>query len=158
MKTAILSLFILCVTAGAQSKGDPASQVNPFIGTSLSPLQDNGHTLPGAIRPFGMLYWSPDRADGTFYRYEGTASRGFSLTHLSGAGCGAYGDVPILPVLGPINTPPPQRPQVYVAHYKPEDQIAQPGYFAVKLDGGISVQLAAATRSGIANLTSPTQT
>jgi predicted alpha-1,2-mannosidase len=150
MKAALLSLFILCGTARAQSNSDIASQVDPFIGTSLSPVQDNGNTLPGAVRPFGMLDWSPDRADGTFYRYEGTDSRGFSLTHLSGAGCGAYGDVPILPILGPVNAPPPQRPQAYVAHYKSEDQIAQPGYFAVKLDGGIGVQLAAATRSGIA--------
>ena len=87
MKAALLSFLLLCVAASAQSSGDLASQVNPFIGTSTSWIRDNANTLPGAVRPFGMLYWGPDRADGTFYRYEGTATRGFSLTHLSGPGC-----------------------------------------------------------------------
>jgi predicted alpha-1,2-mannosidase len=102
-----------------------------------------------------MLYWSPDRADGTFYRYEGTAARGFSLTHLSGPGCSVYGDVPILPILGALLVPPPQHPQPYQATYKPEDQVAQPGYYAVKLASGIEVQLAAAVHSGIAEFTFP---
>lgn len=155
MKTTLISFLLLCVTASAQSGGDPVSQVNPFIGTSTSWIQDTGNTMPGAVRPFGMLYWSPDRADGTFYRYEGTAARGFSLTHLSGPGCSVYGDVPILPVLGALQTPPPQHPQPYPAIYKPEDQVAEPGYYAVKLASGIEVQLAAAVHSGIAEFSFP---
>jgi predicted alpha-1,2-mannosidase len=155
MKAALLSFLLLCVTASAQSRGDLASQVNPFIGTSTSWIQDNGNTLPGAVRPFGMLYWSPDRADGTFYRYEGTAARGFSLTHLSGPGCSVYGDIPILPVLGALQVPPPQRLQPYQAIYKSEDQVAQPGYYAVKLATGIGIQLAAAVHSGIAEFSFP---
>jgi predicted alpha-1,2-mannosidase len=155
MKTTLIACLLLCVTASAQSGSDPASLVNPFIGTSTSWIQDNGNTLPGAVRPFGMLYWSPDRADGTFYRYEGTEARGFSLTHLSGPGCSVYGDVPILPVLGALQVPPPQHPQPYPAIYKPEDQVAEPGYDAVKLASGIEVQLAAAVHSGIAEFSFP---
>lgn len=155
MKTALLFFAVLCVAVSAQSANDLASQVNPFIGTSTSWIRDNGNTLPGAVRPFGMLYWSPDRADGAFYRYEGTATRGFSLTHLSGPGCGVYGDVPILPILGGVPVPPPQHPQIYQGLYKPEDQVAQPGYYAVKLGTGIEIQLAAAIRSGIAEVSFP---
>ena len=155
MKAALLSFLLLCVAASAQSSGDLASQVNPFIGTSTSWIRDNANTLPGAVRPFGMLYWGPDRADGTFYRYEGTATRGFSLTHLSGPGCSVYGDVPILPILGPVQLPPPRNSQPYQATYKPEDQVAQPGYYAVKLASGIGVQLAAAVHSGIAEFSFP---
>lgn len=155
MKTIPLSVILLCVAVSAQSVNDLASHVNPFIGTSTSWIQDNGNTLPGAVRPFGMLYWSPDRADGAFYRYEGTAARGFSLTHLSGPGCSVYGDVPILPLLGTVRVPPPQHPQPYQAVYKPEDQVAQPGYYAVKLETGIEIQLAAAVRSGIAEFSFP---
>jgi predicted alpha-1,2-mannosidase len=139
----------------AQSGSDLASQVDPFIGTSTSWIRDNANTLPGATRPFGMLYWSPDRTDGTFYRYEGTATRGFSLTHLSGPGCGVYGDVPILPLLGTLQQPPAQHPPPYQATYEPEDQIAQPGYYAVKLESGIQVQLAASIHSGIATFDFP---
>jgi predicted alpha-1,2-mannosidase len=155
MKVALLSVVLLCAAVSAQSASDLASHVNPFIGTSTSWIQDNGNTLPGAVRPFGMLFWSPDRADGAFYRYEGTAARGFSLTHLSGPGCSIYGDVPILPILGTVQVPPPQHPQPYRAIYKPEDQIAQPGYYSVKLGTGIEIQLAAAVRSGIAEFSFP---
>lgn len=155
MKAALLSCLLFCVAARAQSGNDLASQVNPFVGTSTSWIEDNGNTLPGAVRPFGMLYWSPDGADGTFYRYEGTAARGFSLTHLSGPGCSVYGDVPTLPILGALLVPPPQHPQPYQATYKPKDQVAQPGYYAVKLASGIEVQLAAAVHSGIAEFTFP---
>ncbi len=155
MKSALLSVVLLCAAASAQSANDLASHVNPFIGTSTSWIQDNGNTLPGAVRPFGMLYWSPDRADGGFYRYEGTTARGFSLTHLSGPGCSVYGDIPTLPVLGVVQAPPPQHPQRYQAVYKPEDQVAQPGYYGVKLGTGIEIQLAAAVRSGIAAFSFP---
>ena len=154
MKTP-LSILLFCAAARAQALNDLASQVNPFIGTSTSCIQDNGNTLPGAERPFGMLYWSPDQVDGSFYRYEGTATRGFSLTHLSGPGCSIYGDVPILPILGALKVPPPRYPQPYRGIYKPEDQIAQPGYYAVKLATGVGVQLAAAVRSGIAEFSFP---
>jgi predicted alpha-1,2-mannosidase len=154
-KAALVSVVLLCAAAGAQSAKDLASHVDPFIGTSTSWIKDSGNTLPGAVRPFGMLYWSPDRADGTFYRYEGTAARGFSLTHLSGPGCSVFGDVPILPILGTVQVPPPQHPQSYQAIYKPEDQVAQPGYYAVKLATGIEIQLAAAVRSGIAEFGFP---
>ena len=155
MKPLVLSILLLCAMVSAQSGDDLAARVNPFIGTSTSWIQDNGNTLPGAVRPFGMLYWSPDRTDGSFYRYEGTATRGFSLTHLSGPGCGVYGDVPILPILGMVRVPPPQRPQPYQGIYKPEDQVAQPGYYAVKLATGIEIQLASAVRSGIAEFGFP---
>src|SRR5208283_6002709 len=137
--TILFSCLPFAASCQAQSVNDLASQVDPFIGTSTSWIQDVGNTLPGAVSPFGMLYWAPDRVDGTFYRYEGTATRGFSLNHLSGPGCSVYGDVPILPILGGLSVPPPVRSQPYQASYKPEDQIAEPGYYGVKLASGIGM-------------------
>lgn len=153
--TLLASALFFCGVAGAQSAFDPASQVDPFIGTSTSWINDVANTLPGATMPFGMLYWSPDRPDGTFYRYEGTTTRGFSLNHLSGPGCSVYGDVPILPILGSPRVPPPVRSQPYQASYKPEDQIAEPAYYGVKFESGIMIQLVAALRSGIATIEFP---
>jgi predicted alpha-1,2-mannosidase len=115
-------------------------------------MQDNGNTLPGAVRPFGMLYWSPDNVQGTFYRREDRNTRGFSLTHLSGPGCGVYGDVPILPIAGTPQLPQPWHPAPYSATYHPDSQKAEPGYYGVQLDSGIGVELAAAVHSGIARL------
>src|SRR5579859_2895387 len=89
MKT--IATFIICSACWAQQ---PASLVNPFVGTSPSPLGEPGNTNPGATRPFGMLYWGPDQAKGRYYRFDNTSTRGFSLTHLSGTGCPAFGDVP----------------------------------------------------------------
>lgn len=139
----------------AQDTTDLASQVDPFIGTATSAIQDNGNTLPGAVRPFGMLYWSPDNVQGTFYRREDRNTRGFSLTHLSGPGCSVYGDVPILPIAGIPQLPQPWHPAPYTATYSPESQKAEPGYYGVQLDSGIGVDLAAAVHSGIARLRFP---
>ena len=151
----IASLFILSTFALAQNS--PISQVDPFIGTQASPQvpHDIGNTHPGAVRPFGMLFWSPDPVDGGFYRYEDPVTRGFSLTHLRGPGCGVYGDVPIMPILGVPTVPPPVRPTPYRAGFKHTDELAQPGYYSVRLDDGIGVKIAAEVHSGIAEIRYP---
>ncbi len=163
--TAALLLSSICM---AQSV-DLASKVDPFIGTSAAltkgekvpRIDQYGNTVPGAVRPFGMLYWGPDAVNpipgsrNNFYRFDDTSTRGFSLTHLSGPGCSIYGEVPILPILGIPSEPPPWEPAPYQANFNPNDQVAQPGYYAVKLSSGIQVQLAAAVRSGIAQIQFP---
>lgn len=89
--------------AGASAKliTSPASLVNPLVGTSGSV-----DTFPGPDMPFGMLQWSPDtspdRPSGGGYEYNDSQLMGYSLTHISGPGCSAYGDVPILPTVGAI--------------------------------------------------------
>lgn len=148
----VLSAALTCVS---QSAPDPASQVDPFIGTALNAIQDNANTLPGAVRPFGMLYWSPDNVQGTFYRRGDSNTRGFSLTHLSGPGCSVYGDVPILPIVGVPELPQSWHPAPYHANYNPDSQKAEPGFYGVELDSGIWVELAAGMRSGIARLQFP---
>lgn len=102
-----------------------------------------------------MLYWSPDPVSGSFYRYEENSTRGFSLTHLSGTGCGVFGDVPILPMLGVPDQPPPVRSNVYRGDYTHADETAEPGYYAVKFSSGIRVQLTADVHSGIAEIVYP---
>lgn len=152
-----LSAVILAVFACALSQAaeDPVALVNPFIGTKTNSLQDNGNTLPGAVRPFGMLYWSPDPVDGQHYLYERPVTRGFSLTHLNGEGCGIFGDVPILPLLGLPKEIPSVRNSTYQATYKMDGQKAEPGYYAVTLESGIRVRLTANIHSGIAEFTYP---
>src|SRR5690348_16260865 len=89
---------------------DPAGYVNPLIGST-----NLGNTYPGAVRPFGMLAWSPQTSRGSQistpapggYQYTATRIRGLSLTHLSGVGCsGANGDIPIMPQVGDITSSP----------------------------------------------------
>ena len=77
-----------------------------------------GNTFPGADVPFGMVQWSPDtlphRSDGGGYTYGDRKLTGYSLTHLSGPGCRAAGDIAILPMTGAAArtaTRPPSRPR-----------------------------------------------
>ncbi|MGA2888229.1 MAG: GH92 family glycosyl hydrolase [Terracidiphilus sp.] len=152
----LVFLIVSCCAAVAQT--DITSYVDPFIGTKTNAQNDSGDTVPGATRPFGMLYWSPDPVEGQFYRYEEPATRGFSLTHLSGPGCGVYGDVPLFPILGVPVQPPPVHPAPYHAAFRHADEVAQPGYYSVKLDSGIEVQIAAQVHSGIAEIRYPAGT
>jgi len=129
---------------------DPASLVNPFIGTSGSV-----DAFPGPDMPFGMIQWSPDtapeRPDGGGYSFDSSRLAGFSLTHLSGPGCGAYGDVPILPTIGKIGT----SPSAATATFSHANESAQAGYYAVTLGNGITVNLTDAVRAGIGTFNFP---
>ena len=44
----------------------------------------------------------PNYNAGGGYNYGDTKLYGYSLTHVSGPGCGAAGDVPILPITGAL--------------------------------------------------------
>ncbi|GAB3165145.1 GH92 family glycosyl hydrolase [Amycolatopsis stemonae] len=132
--------------SAAQLVTDPASLVNPFIGTSNA-----ADDFPGADVPFGMVQWSPDtpsRPDGGGYEYNDSSITGFSLTHLSGPGCGADGDVPILPTVGAVNT----GASVSFSH---SNESASPGAYSVNLANGVNTELTTALRSGIGRFTFP---
>jgi predicted alpha-1,2-mannosidase len=133
---------------------NPVTLVNPFVGTGVSRLHDHGKTIPGAKRPFGLLYWSPDTLNEAYYDYELPVTRGFSLTHISGPGCGLFGDVPVFPMLGlPAKSP---ATNTYATGFSHAHERAEPGYYEVTLDSGIKVRLAANMRSGIAEFRFPT--
>ena len=155
MKSPLPVCFLLPALLLAQQAQTPVSQVNPMIGTGISSQSDHGNTVPGATVPFGMLYWSPDPVYGQFYDYGEPVTRGFSLAHLSGPGCGVYGDVPILPILGTPDFPPPVVSTRYRSGYSHSQEVAQPGYYSVRLDSGIAIEIAASVRSGIAQFTYP---
>jgi predicted alpha-1,2-mannosidase len=128
---------------------DPAAAVNPFIGTA-----DGGNDFPGADAPFGMVQWSPDtvsRPDGGGYAYADSAISGFSLTHLSGPGCRAAGDIPVLPTVGAVDT-------AATDSFSHTGEAASAGYYRVALDNGVTVQLTATTRTGMASFRFPATT
>jgi predicted alpha-1,2-mannosidase len=122
---------------------DLAQYVNPFVGT-----EGDGNTFPGATVPFGMVQWSPDTKKDGFYRYKETTTRGFSLTHLSGAGCPAYGDFPFLPVVGPLKDARSFRTDSYAASFSHDRERASPGSYTVELDNGVRAELTATARTG----------
>ncbi len=145
---------LACATAIAdahlvRADVDPVASVDPFLGTT-----GHGNTFPGADVPFGMVQWSPDttsRPPGGGYDYGDSAITGFSLTHLSGPGCAAFGDFPVLPVSGPLADP--ARAAQPFSH---AGESASPGYYAVDVGAQpIHVELTVTTRSGIGRFTFP---
>jgi predicted alpha-1,2-mannosidase len=125
---------------------DPAAAVNPFIGTA-----SGGNDFPGADAPFGMVQWSPDtvsRPDGGGYAYGDAAISGFSLTHLSGPGCRAAGDIPVLPTVGAVDTS-------VTDAFSHAGESASAGYYRVALENGVTTELTATTRTGMARFRFP---
>jgi putative alpha-1,2-mannosidase len=129
---------------------DPASLVNPLIGTS-----GWVDTFPGPDMPAGMVQWgpdtTPDRPAGGGYEYNDNKISGFSLTHVSGPGCGVAGDLPILPVTGALsgdlgNT------SVGFSH---DDEQAGAGYYKVTDANGVRTQLTDTARAGLGTFTFP---
>src|SRR3954468_5966242 len=162
-----LASCILAGPASARPRPDLTSYVNPFSGTDAgAPDFGTGggaaNTYPGATLPFGMLNWSPDTTPSLVnspggYSYPDTKLRGFSLTHLSGAGCPVYQDVPLLPTTTAV-TKSPVAPgssdwdPAFVPSFTHADESAHPGYYRVRLTpgapGAIESELTPTSRAG----------
>ncbi|MFC8450687.1 lectin [Kitasatospora sp. NPDC057223] len=137
------------VAEAVAAVSDPASLVNPLLGTS-----HEGNTFPGADAPFGMVQWSPDtpsRPPGGDYAYSDTVVTGFSLNHLSGPGCGAMGDIPVLPTVGGVDG----GATVGFSHTA---ESASAGAYSVNLANGVNTELTTTARSGMARFTFPATT
>jgi predicted alpha-1,2-mannosidase len=167
--TILASLLGLAALAPAASAGGFAAHVNPFAGTRPGPdTFGGGHNFPGATTPFGMVQWSPDTtpADvhgGGGYDYRDKHLRGFSLTHLSGAGCEVYGDFPFLPTTEPLEASPAANGSTLDGEFQPgfshAAEQARPGYYSVRLNpdhgAAIETELTASARTGMARFTFP---
>ncbi|WBO62717.1 lectin [Streptomyces camelliae] len=129
---------------------DPASLVNPLIGTSGAV-----DTFPGPDMPAGMVQWGPDtaphRPDGGGYEYNDNKISGFSLTHVSGPGCPVAGDLPILPVTGALSGSLGGT-SVGFSH---ADEQAGIGYYKVTDASGVKTELTDTTRAGLGRFTFP---
>jgi len=168
----LLSL-LSCGQPGRQAGGnmDPASFVNPFIGT-----KNMGHTFPGATIPFGMVQLSPETDiqpmfddDGSYnrdtyrycsgYQYGDSTIIGFSHTHFSGTGHSDLGDFLIMPTTGAIRLEPGSGAipnSGYRSRFSHDDEHAEPGYYSVQLDDyDILAELTASDRVGFHRYTFP---
>ncbi|HZE30323.1 MAG TPA: hypothetical protein VE198_02660, partial [Actinoallomurus sp.] len=115
-------------TAALSTVSDPASLVDTRTWTT-----GGGNTFPGADVPYGMVQWSPDtmphRNAGGGYNYGDEELTGYSLTHVSGPGCGAAEDVPILPITGDL---PSGDPNKATTAFTNAGEVAQAGYYSAQ--------------------------
>jgi predicted alpha-1,2-mannosidase len=168
MRTIVLSAMAiagLLTAVPAQAAAlvtDATPFVSPFVGTTNA-----GNVYPGAVLPFGMLSWSPTttRGDQTSagaaggYQYTVNRIRGFGLTHLDGTGCtpGASGDIPIMPFAGNVTSSPSadSKDAIYASNFSHANEVAEPGYYRVGLDSGVTAELTATARTGLGRFTFP---
>src|SRR5215475_418188 len=142
--------------AAPQAVTDPATLVDTRTWTT-----GGGNTFPGAEVPFGMVQWSPDtmpgRNDGGGYSFGESSITGYSLTHISGPGCGAAGDVPMLPVTGPL---PGGDPNNVMTGFTNTNEVAQAGYYSAQSNqpNTITSQFTATAHSSMARFTYPATT
>ncbi|MGH8022785.1 MAG: GH92 family glycosyl hydrolase, partial [Limisphaerales bacterium] len=137
----------------------PVDDALPMVGTDA-----HGHTFPGATVPFGFVQLSPDTRWGGWdacggYYYPDNTIQGFSHTHLSGTGCTAMGDVLVLPITGELNAPGTYQPiscDRLKSRFSHDEEVAEPGYYRVKLDTyNIVAELTATAHCGMHRYTFP---
>lgn len=167
----VVVVVLACTLLPAAAAG--AASVDTRIGTQEGAPDFGtgggaGATYPGAVAPFGMVQLSPDTAPGIDnpaggYSYVDHQIKGFSLTHLSGAGCAGLSDVPLLPTTHTIDTAPSLKGSYdvnprYVANYTHKGEVARPGDYRVTLNPGrsaIRTELTARSRAGALRATFP---
>lgn len=139
--------FFSCSTTKNEPKEiDYTQYVNTFIGAA-----DNGHTFPGACRPFGMIQTSPvTGAVGwrycSEYVYSDSIIWGFTQTHLNGTGCMDLGDILVMPVTGNRT----RAWDAYRSRFAKDQEAATPGYYTVELpEPNVKVELTASPHAAL---------
>lgn len=127
------------------------SYVDPTIGSG-----GHGHVFVGASVPFGAVQVGPDNIFKGWdwcsgYHYSDSLIIGFAQTHLSGTGIGDLGDVLMMPYIGAIKLSKgsEENPSSgYGSTFSHDNEKVKPGFYSVKLDNGIAVELTASERVG----------
>lgn len=146
----IACCFVLLAFASCEKQIQTHEFIDPFIGTD-----GHGHTYPGPSLPFGMIQPGPDTRlsgwDGcSGYHYSDSVIFGFSHTHLSGTGASDYGDVLLMPTVGPVDL------RNFSSSFSHEKEHAEAGYYQVFLqDSRIQVELTTSQRVGLHKYTFP---
>lgn len=164
LKWIYLPLLALITFSCAEKELKYTPYVDPFIGTGGEGWSE-GRCFPGATVPYGMVQLSPEVRDDWwtgYYRYDQPTIKGFSHTHLSGAGISEGADITLAPTTGEVLFTPGdvKTPESgYRSRYSKETEQARPGYYTVVLDDyGIRAELTATTRTGMHRYTFPETT
>jgi predicted alpha-1,2-mannosidase len=152
LRAAALISVLLAAPAILLRGESPVDAVDPLIGTGKA-----GGCYPGAQAPFGMISWSPNTTFDDYgsadarpgYKYNRSEIYGFSLTHISGVGCLAAQDMPIMPAAGALLASPVGDPDAYKSRFSHAREEAHPGYYRVHLDDiDADAELAVSERAG----------
>lgn len=148
------ALWSCCTT---RHDGHVAS-VDPYIGSG-----GHGHVFVGASVPFGAIQAGPQNIHKGWdwcsgYHHSDSIVIGFAHTHLSGTGCTDLGDVQIMPYTGALRTKRGEQTNIEgccSSYYSHENESVSPGYYSLKMDNGIRIEMTTSTRTALHRITYP---
>ena len=149
----ILILVVSVFMFSCNSETKKISYVDCFIGTG-----GDANLVPVASVPYGMVQLGADMNLNTSgYKY-GTSNKilGFSHTHMSGCGCGDFKDIMFFPLVENNLFDAKEFPSDVHGTFMHEQEVAQPGFYKVKLlNSDVDVELTATNRCGMHRYTYP---
>ena len=159
---ALLGVLItpLTANAGPAAAGQPVSNPAGLVDARSGSLGPGFVTVAAGL-PFGMVTPGPitttpvgdDPLNYVGYAYQDPEIRGFALTHFSGAGIHIGGELPVMPVTGPVTSP---KPSDWASPFTHATETAEPGYYATTLlKSGVRTELTATTRTAVERYTFP---
>ncbi len=151
LQKGILCLMLYFISSNELKAQQITQFVDPLIGSG-----GHGHVFVGASVPFGAVQLGPnniykgwDWCSG--YHYSDSLIIGFSHLHMSGTGIGDLSDVLFMPIVGEVKLNKGQQAfphDGYLSSFSHKNEVSKPGYYGVKLDNQVSVQLTASERVG----------
>lgn len=144
---ASLISFFLCGTT-LRAEVAPVEYVNPLMGTMSKKELSTGNTYPAVAVPWGMNFWTPQTAftgDNWTYTYTADKICGFKQTHQPSPWIGDYGQISLMPVVGPKFTE-----QDRASWFSHKAETATPYYYSVYLaDHDVFAEMAPTDRAAV---------
>lgn len=155
MSNKIFFLFLL-VFVGTCSAAQKSlvDYVNTLQGTNSKYELTRGNTYPTTALPFGMHTWTPQtgkNGDGWKYQYFRKSIRGFQQAHQCSSWTSDYCVYSFMPVLGKLVVDEEER----ATGFSHENEVAKPNYYKVKLDNGVTTEIAPTERGAHLRFTFP---
>ncbi len=141
----MIALFASCTKDVRIGKKAPVDYVDMFMGSG----DDYGQNDPAACVPYGMVKLCPDSdpPNHAGYNFEEPRISGVSINRISGVGSNGKG--------GSLRIKPCTGDYIDEVRIVKETEEAVPGYYATKLDNGITMRLTATNNVGIEEFAFP---
>ncbi|MEX6691039.1 GH92 family glycosyl hydrolase [Danxiaibacter flavus] len=142
-----ITVACLLIASAANAQKNLVDYLNTFQGTNSEWDLSYGNTYPTVALPFPVHSWSPQtgkNGDGWKYTWKATTIRGFQEVHQCSPWMGDYGVFTLMPVAGNLVVKDNER----AVSFKHENEIAKPSYYKVKLDNGVTAEIAPTERGG----------
>lgn len=145
MKLNLIVGTLLWSNLALAQQPDLVKYVNTLQGTNSSFELTRGNTYPTTALPFGMNTWTPQtgkNGDGWKYQYTKKKIRGFQQAHQCSSWTNDYAVFSFMPIIGKLTVNEDER----ATGFSHTNETARPDYYKVKLDNGITTEMAPTER------------